>query len=208
MTFPSVEAYREFWRAHPAFAAGEWTDDVDDYVDYDLEPVGGSRRPDQGDTPCPPGPEPGPAGETVYRSRVSEDAVRADGRDLLDGDSGRKALHSLADPCVLLWAARGLQNEERPLLPAETIADARALLQPGVGGAVDQDELPAGPAGGVAGGGHRHDLVPLAVEDEDGEPLLLQPPQRQGAAGREQHRQGGGHEPPGSEGVGRGLGDG
>ena len=128
MTFPSVEAYREFWRAHPAFAAGEWTDDVDDYVDYDLEPVGGSRRPNQGDTPCPPGPEPGPAGETVYRSRVSEDAVRADGRDLLDGDSGRKALHSLADPCVLLWAARGLQNEERPLLPAETIADARALL--------------------------------------------------------------------------------
>ena len=29
---------------------------------------------------------------------------------------------------VLLWAARGLQNEERPLLPPEAIADARALL--------------------------------------------------------------------------------
>jgi lipase len=119
MTFPSVEAYRDFWRAHPAFAAGEWTDDVDDYVAYDLGP-----------------PETGPAGETVYRSRVSETAVRADGRDLLDGDAGRKALNSLADlrgrqvnlPSVLLWAARGIQNEDRPLLPAETIADARALL--------------------------------------------------------------------------------
>ena len=111
MTFPSVEAYRDFWRAHPALAAGEWTDDVDDYVAYDLGP-----------------PETDPAGETVYRSRVSEAAVRADGRDLLDGDAGRKALGSLADPCVLLWAARGLQNEDRPLLPAETIADARALL--------------------------------------------------------------------------------
>lgn len=111
MTFPSVEAYRDFWRAHPGFAAGTWTDDVTDYVDYDLAP-----------------PETDSDGQTCYRSRVSDRAVRSDGRDLLDGDAGRKALHSLADPCVLLWAARGLQNEERPLLPAEAIADARALL--------------------------------------------------------------------------------
>jgi pimeloyl-ACP methyl ester carboxylesterase len=111
MTFPSVDAYRDFWRAHPAFAPAEWTDDVTDYVDYDLAP-----------------PAIDPEGATVYRSRVSEVAVRADGRDLLDGDRSRKALHSLTDPCVLLWAARGLQNEDRPLLPAETIADARALL--------------------------------------------------------------------------------
>jgi lipase len=111
MTFPSVEAYRDFWRAHPAFVPAEWTADVTDYVDYDLAP-----------------PATGPGGEAVYRSRVSEDAVRADGRDLLDGDAGRKALEALADPCVLLWAARGLQNEERPLLPAETIAEARSQL--------------------------------------------------------------------------------
>jgi pimeloyl-ACP methyl ester carboxylesterase len=111
MTFPSVEAYRDFWRAHPGFAAGAWTDDVTDYVDYDLAP-----------------PQAGPEGETVFRSRVSEIAVRADGRDLLDGDRAQKALHSLAEPCVLLWAARGLQNEDRPLLPAATIVDARALL--------------------------------------------------------------------------------
>jgi pimeloyl-ACP methyl ester carboxylesterase len=111
MTFPSVDAYRDFWRAHPAFAAGSWTDDVDDYVAYDLGP-----------------PEAGPDGQKVYRSRVSEAAVRADGRDLLSGDDARKALLSLADPCVLLWAPRGLQNEDRPLLPAETIAAARAVL--------------------------------------------------------------------------------
>jgi pimeloyl-ACP methyl ester carboxylesterase len=111
MTFPSVEAYHGFWQAHPAFASAAWTDDVADYVDYDLAP-----------------PEIDPEGRTFYRSRVSEAAVRADGRDLLDGDRSRKALSSLADPSVLLWAARGLQNEDRPLLPAETIADARALL--------------------------------------------------------------------------------
>lgn len=110
MTFPSVEAYRDFWRAHPAFTGG-WTDDATDYVDYDLAP-----------------PETSPEGETIYRSRVSEDAVRADGRDLLDGDSARKALEALPAPCGLLWAPRGLMNEERPLLPAEIIADAQALL--------------------------------------------------------------------------------
>jgi lipase len=111
MTFPSVEAYRNFWRAHPAFADEAWTDDILGFIDYDLA-----------------SPETGPDGETIYRSRVLEDAVRADGRDLLDGDSARKTLHSLTDPCALLWAARGLQNEDRPLLPAEVIADTQTLL--------------------------------------------------------------------------------
>ena len=111
MTFRSVESYRDFWRGHPAFAPAEFTADITDFVDYDLAP-----------------PEKGPDGQTVYRSRVSEAAVRADGRDLLDGDASRKVLGSLADPAVLLWAARGLQNEDRPLLPAETIAEARSVL--------------------------------------------------------------------------------
>jgi pimeloyl-ACP methyl ester carboxylesterase len=111
MSFPSVEAYRDFWRAHPAFAPYEWTDDVADYVDYDLAP-----------------PDIDPEGQTSYRSRVSSGAVHADGRDLLDGDEARKALGALSDPCVLLWAPRGLQDEDRPLLPAPTIADARAFL--------------------------------------------------------------------------------
>lgn len=111
MTFPSIEAYRDFWRAHPAFAPKPWTDDVTDFVDYDLGP-----------------PETTPDGGTVYRSRVSLEAVREDGRDLLDGDRVGKALQSVPDPSALLWARRGLQNEERPLLPPEAIADAQALL--------------------------------------------------------------------------------
>lgn len=111
MTFPSVEAYRDFWRAHPAFAGEALTDDVLDFIDYDL----GS-------------PETGSDGATIYRSRVSEGAVRADGRDLLDGDGARKTLHSLTDPCALLWARRGIQNEDRPLLPAEIITEAQAHL--------------------------------------------------------------------------------
>ena len=111
MTFPSIDAYRDFWRAHPAFAPEPWTDDVSDYVDYDLRP-----------------PEIGAAGETIYRSRVSQEAVRVDGRDVLDADRAEKALQSLTVPSVLLWAPRALQNEDRPFLPAEVRADAQALL--------------------------------------------------------------------------------
>jgi lipase len=111
MTFPSIDAYRDFWRAHPAFAPEPWTDDVSDYVDYDLGPR-----------------EIGPAGETTYRSRVREEAVRVDGRDLLDADRAQKALQSLTCPSVLLWAPRDLQNQDRPFLPPEVRADAQALL--------------------------------------------------------------------------------
>ncbi len=35
MTFPDRESYRQFFRAHPAFA-DDWNDTVTDYVDYDL----------------------------------------------------------------------------------------------------------------------------------------------------------------------------
>jgi pimeloyl-ACP methyl ester carboxylesterase len=111
MSFPSVEAYRDYWRGHPAFSSSVWTDEVGAFIEYDLAP-----------------PEVGPEGGTMYRSRVSEEAVRADGSDLLDADSTGKALQALPDPSALLWAPRGIQNEERPLLPAEVIADARAVL--------------------------------------------------------------------------------
>ena len=111
MTFPSIEAYRDFWRAHPSFTEKPWTDDVAGFLDYDLGP-----------------PQTGPDGGTIYRSRVSENAVRADGRDLLDRDRAGKALQSLPGPCALLWAPRGIQNEERPFLPPEVIAEAQALL--------------------------------------------------------------------------------
>ncbi|MGH8998360.1 MAG: alpha/beta fold hydrolase, partial [Acidimicrobiia bacterium] len=70
MEWDSLDAYRQFWRAHPAFArAGAWNDDIGDYVDYDLA----------GTTP-------------PLRSRVSEAAVKADGRGVLDAAATRRAL--------------------------------------------------------------------------------------------------------------------
>jgi pimeloyl-ACP methyl ester carboxylesterase len=139
MTFPSVEAYHDFWRAHPAFAPNPLTDDVLGFIDYDLGP-----------------PETGPEGGTVYRSRVCEEAVRGDGRDLLDAEAAIKALQALEAPCAFVWAPRGLQNEDRPLIPAEVVAEAQANLPHLAVTAVPDTNhyfilLGEGPAGVVAG---------------------------------------------------------
>ena len=58
-TYPSVEAYFDFWRAHPALKDA-WNGYLEDYLRYDLTGEDG-----------------------VLRSRVSEQAARADGRELL-----------------------------------------------------------------------------------------------------------------------------
>jgi pimeloyl-ACP methyl ester carboxylesterase len=106
MTFESQEAYRDFWRAHPAFAGpGMWSADAENYVDYDLTG------------------EPG-----QLRSRVSEEAVRADGADLLDVEAVRSAFVALTCPTVVVRAPRGLLDEPNPLLSEAAVAEAKAAL--------------------------------------------------------------------------------
>jgi lipase len=90
-TFPSKEAYRDFWRVHPAFA-DHWNPLVEDYVDYDL------------------------AGEPpLLRPATNYDAMARDTADLNSGAALMDALQSLDVPAVLLRAPRGLQNEEAGL---------------------------------------------------------------------------------------------
>lgn len=92
-TFTSQEEYRAFWRAHPAFEdAGADLDRLDAYADHDL--VGS---------------------EGQMRSKVSAEAVRADGRDTLRNEQIRSAVGQLDVPAVLLLAERGMRNEETPL---------------------------------------------------------------------------------------------
>lgn len=90
--FPSREAYRDFWRRHPAFT--EWTPAIQSYVDYDLTGAG-----DQ------------------LRSRVSYDAMRADFVDLHTGSAGREAFAALPAGTPFLRAERGLLDEPTPLYP-------------------------------------------------------------------------------------------
>jgi lipase len=96
-SFPSTEAYLDFWKAHPAFAA-HWTPDVEAYARYDLIGEPGQLRP-----------------------RAVEDAVRADGRDMLAEKPFADALERLTKPTPLLTAPAGLFGAPPPLIPHEVV---------------------------------------------------------------------------------------
>jgi lipase len=97
-TYPDTEAYLDFWRAHPALA-GHWTADVEAYARYDLVGENGQLR-----------------------SRAAEDAVRADGRDVLAEKPFADALSRLTKPTPLLTAPAGMFGAPPGLLPPEVIA--------------------------------------------------------------------------------------
>jgi lipase len=103
MTFDSPDAYVEFWKQHPALDKGRWNDDLEDYVRYDLGPDG--------------------------RSVVSEDAVRADGAELMMDGTANSAASGVAAPIWLLRAPRGLLDED-PFIPLQALLAFREA-QPG-----------------------------------------------------------------------------
>lgn len=104
MTFASREAYREFWRHHPAFAE-DWNPLIEDYLDYDLV-----------------GEEPN------LRPSSSYEAVAADSIELRGGESLLRALRELSHPTTFISAPRGLMNEIPPLYPEAAIAEWREKL--------------------------------------------------------------------------------
>lgn len=104
MTFPTREAYADFWRAHPALTdPGAWNADTEAWLDHDLT---------------------GSEGE--LRSSASLEAVRFDGAELLTDREVRHAFNDLTQPTVLLRAPRGLMNQVPPLLPDELLDPLRA----------------------------------------------------------------------------------
>jgi pimeloyl-ACP methyl ester carboxylesterase len=95
-TFPSTDAYVDFFKAHPAFA-GNWTDEVEEYVRYDAI---------------------GPEG--AVRSRAQQEPVRQDGRWLLtEGEVIGAALHAVTSPLSLLRAPRGMLDQPVGMIPDE-----------------------------------------------------------------------------------------
>lgn len=98
-TYPSVEAYVDFYRAHPALGPS-WDETIEAYVRYDV-------------LATPDG----------VRSRALEAAVRADGRDLLTSASAiDAALRSGTRPMSLLVAPGGMFGPPPGLLPADAVA--------------------------------------------------------------------------------------
>lgn len=106
MQFPDREAYRDFWRAHPAFNdPRDWSPELEEYLDYDL--VGHEPR---------------------LRSRTSGEAMRADQVELYGGDDVVASVAELRHPATLLTAPRGLQNETPGLYSPAEIDEWRAAL--------------------------------------------------------------------------------
>jgi pimeloyl-ACP methyl ester carboxylesterase len=100
MSFPSPEAYLDFYRAHPALS-GAFTPAVAAYVLRDL--VG-----------TPPD----------MRSSCVLDAVRADATDTLVTPETFGSVHRLRQPVRMMWAPRGMLDEPRGLYDEQRLAAA------------------------------------------------------------------------------------
>ena len=104
MTFESVDAYAEWWRAHPAIS------------DSDIDPVVLRRYAEHDLSGDPP----------ALRSSVNPDVLRPDGGDVLRSDDA----HQLELPAVLMCAPRGMVNDPNPMQPLALVR-AWATEDPG-----------------------------------------------------------------------------
>lgn len=98
MEFASREDYQDFWRQHPAFD-GQWSQAVEDYVDYDL-----------GDGP-------------PYRSTVAGDLITQDYPQMFTGGATDLAWPAVHAPTIFLRAPRGLLGEEGGLYAPAQLDD-------------------------------------------------------------------------------------
>ncbi|AEW99125.1 alpha/beta hydrolase [Streptantibioticus cattleyicolor] len=100
MTFPDRDAYRDYWRVHPAFG-GRWSPWTDAYLQRDLT-----------------------GAEPELTSSCVLDAVREDGAGVFGDPRVRSAIRELPHPARLLWAERGLLDEPQGLYDEERLATA------------------------------------------------------------------------------------
>lgn len=106
LTFESKDAYRDWWRAHPALSGSDVAEgDIVAYADHDL--VG---EPPQ------------------LHSSVAEAAVRGDAAEAARPQA--PAAERLTIPVTLLCAPRGMVNDDNPVQPLELVR-AWAAQAPG-----------------------------------------------------------------------------
>jgi pimeloyl-ACP methyl ester carboxylesterase len=105
MTFETHDAYRDFWRVHPAML-GNWSPLMEAYSDYDLVGVAGS-----------------------YHAATPVDALKNDSRDLFGNPEYDVALAHLPAHSSLLTAPRGLMNETPGLYKPESLKAWKNKLQ-------------------------------------------------------------------------------
>jgi pimeloyl-ACP methyl ester carboxylesterase len=99
MTFAGPEAYLDFHRAHPAFAHA-WSEQLTAYLVRDTLVL--------------------PDGQVV--SSCIEEAIRADGKQVLLDPEVRTAINELTCPVDFVYAARGLLDEPQALYDESRLA--------------------------------------------------------------------------------------
>lgn len=103
-TYPSRQAYRDFWRTQPHFPAAEWNPWVEAFLDYEVG----------GDSPVQP--------------KASEAAVLADLREAFQPDAITERLKTIRVPTMLLRSESGFVPGQPPLFPDALAAQFRAYL--------------------------------------------------------------------------------
>jgi lipase len=104
-TYPSREAYREFWRARPHFPPNDWGPWTEAFLDYEL----GGEAP-------------------LLQPKASEAAVRADVAESFQGPEITARLSSVKVPIVLLRATSGFTPDQPQLIPDAALEQMRELL--------------------------------------------------------------------------------
>ena len=104
-TFPSREAYREFWRGRPHFPAADWGPWTESFLNYE---IGGE--------------------EPNLRPKASEAAVRADVAESFQQKEIAARLKAVRVPTILLRATSGFTPSQSQLIPNAALNEMRALL--------------------------------------------------------------------------------
>lgn len=103
MTFESDQAYRDYWRQHPALC-DDWSAYIEDYLDYDL----------YGEPPA-------------LRPSTNEEALLQDVRTQLFEDIVPVALQQVPGPVRFLRAPRGLMNEKALYSPQRVAKGSKGV---------------------------------------------------------------------------------
>jgi lipase len=103
-TYPSRQAYREFWRTQPNFPPEEWNPWVEAFLDYEV------------------------SGESPVQPKASEAGVRFDLGEAFQPEAITERLKSIRVPTLLLRAESGFTPGQPPLFPDAVTAQVRAYV--------------------------------------------------------------------------------
>jgi lipase len=92
-TYPSRQAYREFWRTQPHFPPAEWNSWVEAFLDYEV------------------------GGDSTVKPKASEAGVLADLREAFQPELITERLKAIHVPTLLLRAENGFTPGAPPLFP-------------------------------------------------------------------------------------------